>query len=78
VLPVQLGRNAGYHGAFPDHECGNFPATLAGGKSCGIAIAANNQAFNCAAEVGPGKADMRGSFEMRNGSGLVLQNTPMR
>ena len=81
--PVTISRfrittRAEFAPALTVNECGNFPATLAGGKSCGIAIAANNQAFNCAAEVGPGKADMRGSFEMRNGSGLVLQNTPMR
>ena len=60
------------------NECGAFPAILAVGKSCGIAAAANNQAYDCVAVVGPGKADMRGNFDVRNSSGLVLQNTPMR
>ena len=60
------------------NECGAFPAALAGGRSCGIAVVANNQAFNCRADVTPGKGPVRGVFEMRNASQVVLQNVEMR
>lgn len=58
------------------NECGTFPATLQGGKSCGIGGTANNQPFNCKAVVS-NKANARGVFEMRNSSGLSLANVPL-
>ena len=59
------------------NECGAFSATLEGGKSCGIASAANNQAFNCKANVS-NKANARGVFEMRNGAGASITNVALR
>ena len=59
------------------NECGAFPKELAAGTSCGIAAAANNQAFNCKANVS-NKANARGVFEMRNGAGASITNVALR
>ena len=59
------------------NECGAFPAVLPGFRSCGIAVAANNQAFNCRADVSS-KANARGVFEMRNSAGVSLTNVQLR
>ena len=59
------------------NECGAFPAALGGGKSCGIASAANNQAFNCRAVVS-NKANARGVFEMRSSAGASIANVALQ
>ena len=54
-------------------------AALAPGSSCGIqAFIVNNLAHSCRMTVTPSGADVRGTFELRNGSGEVLNNVELR
>lgn len=58
------------------NSCG---AALAAGSSCGIAAnIVNNAAHSCRFVVSPSGADMRGSFELRDGTTRVLNNVEMR
>jgi hypothetical protein len=62
------------------NECGAvFPAVLPNGHSCGIAgKVSNNTIYSCQASVMPSKRDVRGVLEMRDSSGVTLQNIVLR
>ena len=52
---------------------------LAAGASCGTAVPiVNNLAHSCRMIVSPSGADVRGSFELRDSSGRVLNNLELR
>lgn len=56
-------------------------ATLAAGSSCQIAVTSGivqHAGYMCRIVVSPSGADVRGSFELRDNTGHILNNVELR
>jgi hypothetical protein len=56
----------------------NCPASLSAGRICQVMATVGNLPYGCRTTVGPSKADVRGTFEVRDANFVVLQNIEMR